>query len=59
DHGWVLSQDGDLLFWLPPAYRHGFRMPLNSCVIAQHEVVLSYENFVHGKDWAHCYEPSA
>ncbi|KAJ7067532.1 hypothetical protein C8F01DRAFT_980324, partial [Mycena amicta] len=59
DDGWVLSQDGDLLFWLPPAYRPGFCVPLNSHVIAQHEVVLSYENFVHGEDWAQCYDPSA
>ncbi|KAF7309317.1 WD40 repeat-like protein [Mycena indigotica] len=55
DDGWVLSEQEDLLFWLPPDFRPGFYMPLSTKVISHHKVNFSYENFMHGDNWTKCY----
>ncbi|KAJ7479262.1 WD40-repeat-containing domain protein [Mycena latifolia] len=56
--GWVSCNSSDLLFWLPSPHRFGLWSPHNTVVISCQQTLLSYENFVHGSQWAQCYEPN-
>ncbi|KAJ7106811.1 hypothetical protein C8R43DRAFT_1164303 [Mycena crocata] len=58
DDGWLSSGPSQLLFWLPTIHRRGFWMPQNTLVIGRQQTRFSYDNFVHGEDWARCYQPS-
>ncbi|KAJ7690189.1 hypothetical protein B0H17DRAFT_936283, partial [Mycena rosella] len=55
--GWASYIPAELLFWVPSHHRPGFWSPYNTLVIGQQQTKLSYDNFVHGRNWAKCYEP--
>ncbi|KAJ7106013.1 hypothetical protein C8R44DRAFT_638947, partial [Mycena epipterygia] len=57
--GWVSCNSADLLFWLPSTLRTGFWTPHTSLVVGQQQILLSYDNFVDGTEWARCYTPSS
>ncbi|KAG9123473.1 hypothetical protein FRC07_014898 [Ceratobasidium sp. 392] len=52
--GWVCTENGELLFWLPPEYRR----ELDDSVLvissnpALRTVLLDYSSFVHGTNWS-------
>ncbi|KAJ6543121.1 WD40-repeat-containing domain protein [Mycena capillaripes] len=55
--GWVSSYPSELLFWLPPNLRIGLWLPNTKLVISKQQTSLSYDNFVHGREWRKCYVP--
>ncbi|KAJ6511662.1 hypothetical protein DFH09DRAFT_1198234 [Mycena vulgaris] len=55
NNGWVSCCSSELLFWLPAHHRIGLWSPHNTLVIGRQQTQLSYENFVHGSEWAKCY----
>ncbi|KAJ7688029.1 hypothetical protein B0H17DRAFT_911381, partial [Mycena rosella] len=54
-NGWVSCIPSELLFWVPSHQRIGLWSPYNTLVIGQQQTKLSYDNFVHGTNWAKCY----
>ncbi|KAF7970337.1 hypothetical protein HWV62_24368 [Athelia sp. TMB] len=56
EHGWMRNRDGALLFWVPPEHREGIFWPHTTTVISKQSTRLDLEDFVHGEDWAQCYE---
>lgn len=54
--GWLLTADGDLILWLPPAYNSSLVHPgttVNAIIGAQ-ALELNFENFKCGTEWAQC-----
>lgn len=51
--GWVISSQGDQLFWTRQPFKH----PRNTLIIARECLDIDFSNFVHGKDWKKCREP--
>ncbi|KAJ6481187.1 hypothetical protein DFH09DRAFT_418991 [Mycena vulgaris] len=56
-NGWVFDNPSEMLFWLPSTHRIGLWFPHNTLVIGRQQTRLSYDNFVHGTEWARCYLP--
>ncbi|KAF7970641.1 hypothetical protein HWV62_23370 [Athelia sp. TMB] len=56
EHGWMRNRNGGLLFWVPPEHREGLFWPHTTQVISILPTRLDLEDFVHGEDWAQCYE---
>ncbi|KAF7970237.1 hypothetical protein HWV62_24726 [Athelia sp. TMB] len=56
EHGWMRNRKGGLLFWVPPEHREGLFWPRTITVISKRPTRLDLEDFVHGEDWAQCYE---
>ncbi|KAJ7613250.1 hypothetical protein DFH06DRAFT_1015000, partial [Mycena polygramma] len=54
---WIYQSSSEHLFWLPTQHRLGFWMPENTMVIGCQQTKLSYDSFVHGAQWAECYNP--
>ncbi|KAI0036410.1 hypothetical protein K488DRAFT_41174 [Vararia minispora EC-137] len=59
EEGWVKTESGELLFWVPSKHRVGLRLGgAVSHIISAHETQLDFTHFVHGDRWAECYAPS-
>ncbi|KAF7967922.1 hypothetical protein HWV62_32539 [Athelia sp. TMB] len=57
EHGWMRNRKGELLFWVPPEHRAELWWPHRIAVISsKRSTRLDLEHFVHGEDWAQCYE---
>ncbi|KAF7967840.1 hypothetical protein HWV62_32914 [Athelia sp. TMB] len=56
EHGWMRNRKGELLFWVPPEHRAELWSPHRISVISEKSTRLNLEHFVHGEDWAQCYE---
>ncbi|KAF7967746.1 hypothetical protein HWV62_33234 [Athelia sp. TMB] len=56
EHGWMRNRKGGLLFWVPPEHREGLFWPHTATVISRLPTSLDLRNFVHGEEWAQCYE---
>ncbi|KAJ7698109.1 hypothetical protein B0H17DRAFT_1051152 [Mycena rosella] len=54
--GWISCIPSECLLWLPTHLRSGLWSPCNTLIIGQHHTKLSFDNFVHGTNWAKCYE---
>ncbi|KAF8598906.1 hypothetical protein BDV93DRAFT_413788, partial [Ceratobasidium sp. AG-I] len=53
ESGWVTSNDGALLFWLPKEHRHvDDSMIRISAGSLPERLVLDFSQFVHGASWA-------
>ncbi|KAJ7688012.1 hypothetical protein B0H17DRAFT_984385, partial [Mycena rosella] len=55
--GWASCIPAELLFWVPSHQRIVLWSPYNTLVIGRQQTNLSYNKFVHGTNWAKCYEP--
>ncbi|KAF7973533.1 hypothetical protein HWV62_14966 [Athelia sp. TMB] len=56
EHGWMRNRDGALLFWVPPEHRGELWWPHRIAVMPTRSTRLDMEHFVHGEEWAQCYE---
>ncbi|KAF7968879.1 hypothetical protein HWV62_29156 [Athelia sp. TMB] len=56
EHGWMRNRKGELLFWVPPEHRAELWWPHRIAVTPTRSTRLDMEHFVHGEDWAQCYE---
>lgn len=52
--GWILGNNGELLFWVPPSHRNALYWPRNTLVIGENSTRLDLCNFVHGLSWIQC-----
>ncbi|KAJ7899764.1 hypothetical protein B0H13DRAFT_1622603, partial [Mycena leptocephala] len=50
--GWVSCDSSELLLWVPGPRRNGLWSPRNTLLIGKEQTLLSFENFVHGTQWA-------
>ncbi|KAJ7646160.1 hypothetical protein B0H17DRAFT_994338 [Mycena rosella] len=55
-NGWISCIPSECLLWLPTHHRSGLWLPCNTLIIGRHQTKLSFDNFVHGTNWAKCYE---
>lgn len=54
-NGWILGQDGELLFWVPEEMRWGLQYPSMSFkAFERKSTKLHFDNFVHGTKWIEC-----
>ena len=49
---WVLSPEGEFLFWTPFPFRH-----MRNTLIIGNCLKIDFSNFVHGDEWVKCQEP--
>ncbi|KAG2046740.1 WD40 repeat-like protein, partial [Suillus hirtellus] len=56
DNGWVVGPKNQLLFWVPPASRHGFYNPATTLVIPRGGPELDLRCMAHGQHWHKCRE---
>ncbi|KAG2102506.1 uncharacterized protein F5147DRAFT_581027 [Suillus discolor] len=56
DSGWVVGPQNQLLFWVPPASRHGFYNPATTLVIPRGGSELDLRCMAHGRHWQKCRE---
>ncbi|KAJ7674094.1 hypothetical protein B0H17DRAFT_1082638 [Mycena rosella] len=54
--GWISCIPSEYLLWLPTNHRSGLWSPCSTLVIGRHQTKLNFGNFVHGTNWAKCYE---
>ncbi|KAJ7632072.1 hypothetical protein B0H17DRAFT_1108228 [Mycena rosella] len=54
--GWISCIPTENLLWLPAHHRSGLWSPYNTLVIGRHQTKLNFGKFVHGTNWAKCYE---
>ena len=52
--GWMITTDGKLLFWIPPAIQPGLLWPRNILVIGAKPIEIDYYKFAHGSKWTEC-----
>jgi len=53
--GWVLNQNFQPLFWVPPSISVGLYRPSNITIIGKViKTRLDIRRFVHGEDWVLC-----
>jgi len=56
--GWVMCNESDYLFWLPPEQAKYLCTPGCRLVIPTLSMVtLDMSRFVHGERWTECYQP--
>jgi len=55
--GWVVGSSGELLLWIPAAYRGYVQLPPCTNMISKHRVVLSADatGLHYGTDWTSCW----
>ncbi|KIK56537.1 hypothetical protein GYMLUDRAFT_174248 [Collybiopsis luxurians FD-317 M1] len=62
EHGWLCSNNGQLILWLPPWTRAGFTDKRQICTIPAHAencaISVDWTNFVHGTQWTNCWNPT-
>ncbi|KIK62829.1 hypothetical protein GYMLUDRAFT_164023, partial [Collybiopsis luxurians FD-317 M1] len=63
DRGWLHSEDGQLILWLPPWMRSGFKdkrqiitIPANAINCA---LSVDWTNFVNGTKWTQCWDSTS
>ncbi|KIK54701.1 hypothetical protein GYMLUDRAFT_48412 [Collybiopsis luxurians FD-317 M1] len=60
DHGWLKSNDGQLILWLPPFMRESFEDKSQVLTIPADAVhcalSVDWSNFVHGTKWTQCWD---
>jgi len=55
NEGWICGNKGELLTWIPQIHRLSLHRPSNIWVSGEHETLLDLSSFVHGPNWATCY----
>ncbi|KIK53393.1 hypothetical protein GYMLUDRAFT_49388 [Collybiopsis luxurians FD-317 M1] len=60
EHGWLCSDQGQLILWLPPWMRGGFRDKHQILTMAANAdncaLSVDWSNFVHGTQWTNCWD---
>ena len=54
--GWVIGEEGELLFWIPP-HNASLRWPSNLKVIGEGETDVDCDSVCWGDKWTECYKP--
>ena len=57
ENGWVLGENGELLFWVPPHHRFCLHKANNTRIIGPNETQLDFGNARWGEEWTQCYTP--
>ena len=57
EDGWIRGHHGQLLLWVPPAFRESFYGMWIKLIIPQGGVELDLSEMVHGSKWNQCYVP--
>ncbi|GJJ10686.1 hypothetical protein Clacol_004913 [Clathrus columnatus] len=52
--GWVVTQNGELLFWIPQEYHQILHLPRLKYIIGRKSIELDLSTFVHGQSWTSC-----
>ena len=57
EDGWVLRSSGELLLWIPAAYRDYLPLPPCTLMIGKHRVIFSADatGLHYGTDWTSCW----
>ena len=58
DDGWIRGNKRELLMWIPLPHRPNLHRPSNIWVSGKNESRLDLSNFVHGRSWMSCMDPS-
>lgn len=56
--GWVVGEQGEMLFWVPPLHRASICRPNTVCVIGANVTRPDLSHFVHGTKWNWNTKPS-
>ncbi|GJJ10647.1 hypothetical protein Clacol_004874 [Clathrus columnatus] len=56
--GWVITQNGELLFWVPQDYHHRLHIPRLKYMIGKKATELDLSSFSHGQSWTSCIQSS-
>ena len=56
--GWMCGAEGELLLWIPPPHRSSLIRPSDVWIVCEHETRLDFSSFMHGSNWATCYNLS-
>ncbi|KIK56534.1 hypothetical protein GYMLUDRAFT_247789, partial [Collybiopsis luxurians FD-317 M1] len=63
DRGWLCSDNGELIIWLPPWMRHGFTDKCQVLTIPPDvfncAVSVDWSNFAHGTQWTECWDSAS
>jgi hypothetical protein len=55
EDGWILGQNSEPLFWVPPSLRDGLFWPNTRLVLGNLITTkLDLAHFVHGESWSQC-----
>jgi len=49
-----MGPDGEIIIWIPPAYRSSVLLPPCTLLIGQSRVTIDLSYFVHGQKWTMC-----
>jgi hypothetical protein len=52
----MCGPNDELLFWIPPDYRSFIWRPSNTALIGRMVTRLDLRHFVHGTNWARCFD---
>ncbi|GJJ10332.1 hypothetical protein Clacol_004558 [Clathrus columnatus] len=52
--GWMTTQNGELLFWIPQDYPERLHVPRLKYIIGKKPTELDLSSFSHGQSWASC-----
>ena len=56
EEGWICGSNGELLIWIPLIHRAHLHRPSNVWVAGEHETHMDLSTFVHGYNWATCFD---
>ena len=58
--GWLVSQTGELLLWVPPEYRGRLEIGGHSRIIATRRAIVTVKDGAlhHGEQWTQCWSPN-
>ncbi|GJJ11030.1 hypothetical protein Clacol_005261 [Clathrus columnatus] len=54
EDGWVITENNELLFWIPNRYHQTLYTPGLKCIIGGKSTELDLSSFSHGPSWASC-----
>ncbi|GJJ11126.1 hypothetical protein Clacol_005357 [Clathrus columnatus] len=54
EDGWVITQNNELLFWVPKKYHETFHTQRLKYIVGGKSTELDLSSFSHGKSWASC-----
>ncbi|GJJ10706.1 hypothetical protein Clacol_004933 [Clathrus columnatus] len=53
--GWVVTQNDELLFWVPQEYHEILHVPKLKYILGRKSIELDLSSFSHGASWTSCY----
>ncbi|GJJ09203.1 hypothetical protein Clacol_003425 [Clathrus columnatus] len=52
--GWVITQNDELLFWVPQDYHQRLHIPRLKYIVGEKPIELDLSSFSHGQSWTSC-----